>query len=106
MKGNTEMEKRKDLENKDTLVEADAQYVTVFLAMFDEKFVWFPGEYEIRVDVDTDPQKAKVAKTYRFTLFESDSEELSKYKDYYKYGDGIYYWSDKLTGVTVQIREA
>ena len=49
---------------------------------------------------------AKVVKIYRFTLFESDSEELSKFKDDYKYGDGIYWLSDKHPGVIVKIGEA
>jgi hypothetical protein len=99
-------EKRKDPQNKDKLVEADAQYVAVFIAMHDEKFMWLPGEYEIQVDVDTEPKRAKIVKSYRFTLFESDSEELSKFKDDYKYGDAIYWLSDKHPGVIVQLREA
>lgn len=99
-------EKRSALQNKDTLVEADAQYVAVFLSMFDEKFMWYPGDYEIRIAVDAEPKRANVVKSYRFTLFESDSEELSKTKDDYKYGDGIYWQSDKHPGVILQIREA
>lgn len=98
-------EKRNDPQNKDKVVEADAQYAAVFRAMFDEKFMWYPGEYEIQVDVDTEPKRAKVVKSYRFTLFESDSEELSKFKDDYKHGDGIYWWSDKHPGVIMQLRE-
>lgn len=99
-------EKLKAPENKDKFVEADAQYVPMFISMFDEKFIWRAGEYEMRIDVDTEPQKTKVVKSYRFTLFESDSEELCKFKDDYKYGDGIYWNSDKHPGIIVELREA
>lgn len=100
------IEKRSDPLNKDKLVEAEADYVAVFISMFEEKFMWNPGEYEIQVAVDAEPKRAKVVKIYRFTLFESDSEELSKFKDDYKYGDGIYWLSEKHPGVIVKIGEA
>jgi hypothetical protein len=40
------------------------------------------------------------------TLFESDSAELTKVKDDYKFGDGINWDSGKHAGVFVQILEA
>ena len=51
--------KLKAPENKDKLVEADAQYVPMFISMFDKKFIWHAGEYEMRIDVDTEPKKQK-----------------------------------------------
>lgn len=100
------IEKRKLPENKDIVVEADGAHVSPFLEMFGEKFVWLPGEYEFQVSVDASDEKAGISRTYRFTLFESDSAELSGAKDDYKLGDGIYWDSGNHLGVTVQIVEA
>ena len=69
-------------------------------------FIWFPGEYEMTVSVISSKNEANLEKHYRFMLFESDSNELSKAKDDYKIGDGIYWDSGKHTGVIVQIVEA
>ena len=99
------MEKRTD-QNKDKLIEADAQYVTLFESMLNDSFIWDPGEYELELAVDAEPKQAKVVKTYRFTLFESDAEDLTKSKDDYKFGDGIFWYSGKHPGVMVQIRPA
>lgn len=100
------IEKRKLPENKDTVVETTDELVTPFITMFNEKFVWNPGEYEISIEVITSTASANIAKRHRFTLFESDSTELSKVKDHYKYGDGINWDSGKHAGVIVQITEA
>ena len=100
------LEKRKVLENKDTLVEATEQLVSPFVAMFNEKFVWNPGEYKMAISVITSSDRANITKSYRFTLFESDSGDLSKAKDDYRYGDGINWDSGKYPGVIVQITEA
>jgi hypothetical protein len=93
-------------EYKDRLVEADDQHITEFMAMFNEKFVWYPGEYEVLISVQTSNKKADIEKKHRFTLFESDTGELSKAKDEYKFGDGIYWESGNHPGVVLQIVEA
>jgi hypothetical protein len=100
------IEKKKAPGAEKILVEADAQYVTPFIEMFNEKYLWFAGEYEIRVSVDAVPKGANVEKVYRFTLFESDAEELSKIQDQYRYGSGIYFDSPDYSGVIAQIVEA
>lgn len=99
-------QKRKLPENKDLLVEADSKHVDEFVRMFDEHFVWNPGEYELHISIETSDKKKDIGRDYRFTLFESDSNELSRSKDDYKYGDGIYWDSGNHTGVVVQIVEA
>jgi len=99
-------EKMKLPENKDRLVEAEGKHVSGFISMLDEKFVWFSGEYELRVSVEASDKKASASKNYRFTLFESDSGELLRVKDDYKLGDGIYWDSGNHPGVIVQIGEA
>lgn len=99
------LNKRDQLENKDQVVEADNQYVEPFLEFFNAKFKWHPGEYAMQVCADAEPKGASVGRSYRFTLFESDSEELAKQKDDYKYGGGIFFDSVRHTGVIVPITE-
>ena len=59
----------------------------------------------MQVGVDAEPKRASVRRSYRFTLFESDSEDLAKYKDDYKYGAGIFFDSRDHIGAIVQITE-
>ena len=102
-------EKRKLPENKEhpeVNVEADNVHVRTFDEMFDEKFIWQPGEYEVRVTVESSDKRTRVEQKYRFTLFESDSKELSAAKDDFKFGDGIYLNSVNHPGVLVEIVEA
>jgi hypothetical protein len=93
-------------ENKDRLVEAERDHVCGFIDMFNEKFIWLPGVYELCITVETSDKKASTLKKHRFTLFESDSDELSRVKEVYKLGDGLYWDSGDYPGVTVQITEA
>lgn len=99
--------KRAVLEDKDKskVVEADPEFVTPLLDIFRALFICKPGEYEMQLSVDTVPERARVQKTFRFTLFESDSFELMKISEDYKFGDGIY-WDSCVKGVTVPIVEA
>ena len=98
-------EKKELPKNKEKLVEADNKNVIPFLDFFKEKFLWKAGEYEIKVILETIPNRASVERNFRFTLFESDSDELSKYKDDYKFGDGIFYFSHKHSGIIIQLSE-
>lgn len=98
------IEKRKILENKDKLImEADPKYVPAFEKMFEEKFIWLPGEYELEISVITVNPKVDAKQKYRFTLFESDSTDLSKVKAEFKSGDSIFWDSGNHAGVIVQI---
>ena len=98
-------EKGNKLKNKDELVEADKKIFSVFIDMFNTSFIWRPGEYEVKITINTKPESAHLQKNYRFTLFESDSNELSKAKEDYRFGDGIYWDSGKHQGSIVQIAE-
>lgn len=100
------IEKKKLPENNDRLVEAESELVSPFLTMFSQKFVWLPGEYQLFISVISSDNSASIEKQYRFTLFESDSEALSKVTGEYKFGDGINRDSGNFTGVLVQISEA
>lgn len=73
------------------LVEGDENHVTPLLEMFERKFEWQPGQYEIEVALQTNPKKATVSQRYRFTLFESDTEELRKLALDYKIGAGVFF---------------
>jgi len=99
-------EKKKIPENEKVLVHAEAVFVEPFNQMFDAWFIWQPGEYELRIEVDTAAERARIAKTYRFTLFESDSDELLAAKEDFRLGDGIYWNTGNHPGVLVQLVEA
>ncbi len=99
------MKKRAVLEDKTKVVEADPEFVTPLLDIFRAMFIWNPGEYEMQVSFETVPERARVQKSFRFTLFESDSLELMKIPEDYKYGDGIF-WDSSVKGVMVPINEA
>ncbi len=106
LKGNIEAKKAAALFIKPEHPSADEQFVRPFIEMHNASFIWRPGEYEMSISVDTVPKKVGIRKTYRFTLFESDSNILEKCKDDYKFGDGIYWLSERPKFVTVQIAEA
>lgn len=71
-------------------VVADECNVKPFHDFFDKMFIWLPDEYKLDLTIVTSSGK-KFIKPYRFTLFESDSEELKSYQNDYKYGGGIYF---------------
>jgi len=97
------MIKAKLSENKEGLVEADAQYLKPFFEMYKDRFIWQPGEFEMQLSINVDPGKANITNKYRFTLFESDSADLVKHKDYYKYGEGLFWGSDRVKGIIVEV---
>jgi len=97
--------KRNAMSSKTNLVDADSENVTPFFAIFDEMFVWNPGEYKMLVSVSINKKSSPIERCYRFTLFESDSEELISYKENYKTGAGIYYDSVEHNGISVQVVE-
>lgn len=95
---------RKLPENEDRIVEVPANLAAPFLEMFNEKFVWHPGEYEMLVTVVL--SDLQIERKYRFTLFESDAADLAKVTDDYRTGDGINWDSGKHAGVIVPLSEA
>ena len=92
--------------DKNEMVTADEANVLPLAAFFDKKFRWLPGEYELTLRVHTNPPNIFPDKHFRFVLFESDSEELSGYKDDYKYGFGVSMNTPKHQGVFVTLSEA
>ena len=70
-----------------------------------KKFVWEPGEYAVEISVKCNDERQNVSRSFRFTLFESDSDELRGYVDKYKYGEGVYYASEINVGIITNILE-
>jgi hypothetical protein len=70
-------------------VEADSTLVTPFMNLFDQLFVWEPGEYLVEMIVEGQPGPASYKKKYRFTLQESDTAELKEQVENYSSGAGI-----------------
>ena len=73
------------------LVEAEADVISPFSKLFERHFIWFPGEYIISLSVKAEPGSASYSKRYRFTLHESDTNELRDQTKKYKYGTFITY---------------
>lgn len=84
------------------LVEADEEIVRKLIELKNENFFWETGEYLLEINFETLPF-VNVTRKVRFTLFESDIQELSDYSNDYKYGAG--YCRQKHMGINVQISE-
>ncbi|WP_313041955.1 hypothetical protein [Pseudomonas sp.] len=71
------------------MVEAEPEAVSPFAEMFNRFFNLEPGEYTVSLTVTAEPGSASYSKKYRFTLFESDTEELRAQSERYKFGTFI-----------------
>lgn len=87
------------------MVVADPKVVAPFLELFDKLFVWQTGEYVISLSVTTSPESASYSKMYRFTLYESDTDDLKKHTDDYKYGGGITFDIEQHVMTSVPLTE-
>jgi hypothetical protein len=76
--------------------------------LFNELFIWTPGEYTIELDVLTAPplRSGSYKSKYRFTLFESDTADLRKFVNDFKYGGGISWTPNQHEPISVPISEA
>ncbi len=84
-------------------VVAEPELVTPFLKLFDQLFIWQPGEYVAELIVEAEPGSASFSRKYRFTLYESDSADLRAHIEDYKFGGGVSYNVDKHAGVFVPL---
>ena len=98
--------KRDALVDKNINVAADDENVQPLLKFFESKFRWLSGEYELTLKVQVEPERASLCRGYRMTLFESDSKELTDYRDDYKYGFGVCLDLQRHVGVIVPLTEA
>ena len=86
-------------------VAADDGNVRPLLEFFDEKFCWVAGEYDMFLQIKTEPARASINKRYRVILFESESQELLAHRDDIKHGFGVYIDSTR-TLLAVPFKEA
>jgi hypothetical protein len=91
-------------ENREAVV-ADPANVAPFIDLYRRLFAWYPGEYIAELTVSAEPGSASFKKRYRFTLFESDTEDLRAYQDDYKFGVGLTFKADHHSGVNIPIIE-
>lgn len=86
-------------------VVAEPALVAPFLALFERLFVWQPGEYVAELRVLAEPGSASFSRSYRFTLYESDSTELRSHTEDYKFGGGLSYNVDRHVGAFVPLSQ-
>lgn len=92
--------------DKKKVVSAEDSLVKPFLDIFESMFIWKPGEYKLIITVSAEPLKEEIIKQYRFTLFETDSNNLREYTKDYATGAGIYFdTTEKHPGIAIQITE-
>lgn len=91
--------------NDNELVIAEPELVAPFNEIFEQLFIWYPGEYIITLQVKAEPGSASFSKQYRFTLYESDTQDLISLKNDYKSGGGISYKVASHAGVNVPLSE-
>ena len=72
-------------------IEAPDELVKPATEYFHRKFKWSSGEYDVTLNVVTEPMKASLTKKYRITVFESDNGQLVDETKRYKFGAGLYF---------------
>lgn len=87
------------------LVEAATGQVDPLVAFFQSHNFWRPGEYTAKLTATCEPSRASVAKAFRFTLFESDVQELEERTKRYKHGFGVYLTDAAQTEVYPHIKD-
>ncbi|MBO0991350.1 hypothetical protein INR38_22365 [Delftia sp. SD018] len=86
-------------------VVAAPELVEPFHELFRKLFIWQPGEYIAKLQVKAQPGFASFFKQYRFTLYESDTQELLSHTADYKIGGGICYPVASHAGLNVPLSE-
>lgn len=101
-----EIQKLLKEEPETDLVIASKDFVKPFNDLFKKKFNWFSGEYVLEIGVITDNSKANTCKRYRFTIFESITDDLKKQINEYATGAGIYWDPPNVSfGSWIEIEE-
>jgi hypothetical protein len=99
------VQKRELLVDREEVCEAQPELVSPLIDFFKSHFRLSPGEYEAKLDVITNVPRANVTQSYRFTLFESESEDLRSYVNDYKIGGGVAWTPDRHTGAILPVYE-
>lgn len=86
--------------------EIDAIDYQKLCKFFDKNFKWFDGEYEAEILVKDKEDNVIAKDLVKFTLFESETDELNAWVEEYKYGNGIHLVnSQKQNGVSVDLSD-
>jgi hypothetical protein len=94
-------------EDRKELIELKPEYVQPIHNFFNRHYIWLPGEYKLIVNILTDKVSADISKSFRFTIFESHSDQLKEITKKFKYGGGIWWDPENIqTGVVLEIKEA
>jgi len=86
-----------------TPVVAEPHFLEPFYALFNQLFIWLPGEYKAVLNVKTEKTGEVFAMNYKFTLFESESAELRSHVEDYQFGGGLSYKVDRHAGIFVPL---
>jgi hypothetical protein len=86
-------------------VSAESALVQPFNALFENLFVWLPGEYIVKLMVNAEPGSASFSKKYRFTLYESDTADLRQHKEDYQFGGGLAYNLERHVGLQIPLAD-
>ena len=78
-------------EDQNTPIEAPPELVTPATDFFQRMFKWRPDDYDVMLNIQTEPAKHSVTRQYRMTIFESDTKQLEDRTQRYKYGAGVYF---------------
>lgn len=92
-------------EQPHSTLEHDVALVTEAIEFFNSKFIWKSGEYIMLVNVCTSDELANISKEFRFTIFESHTDQLKQITEYYKTGGGIYWTPSIPLNVVLPILE-
>jgi hypothetical protein len=106
MQSDYQAKKSQIKEEPKALIELDASVVESARTFFDKHFIWRAGEYLLKVNIIANQDAPNVTKTYRFTIFESQEEQLKAITEHFKFGGGIW-WDPKIqTNIILEIKEA
>lgn len=94
----------RDPSNKEAVI-ASPELVDPFHKLFKQLFIWQPGEYVANLQINAEPESTSFSKQYRFTLYESDTQELVSNTDDYKFGGGISYQLSTHAGLNVPLSD-
>lgn len=87
-------------EEKGHMLEHPKELIDKAFDFFNLKFIWESGEYLMKIDVFTTNSVANISKKFRFTIFETHTEQQKEITEQYKYGGGIW-WDPKDVNTTV-----
>ncbi len=91
-------------ESDKAAVRASDVFLEPFNAMFNQLFIWKPGEYTLKLIIETSPHVPQDGKEYRFTIYESDTEMLKKEIEDYPTGCGITFNNyDRHPGLSIEL---